>query len=451
MTEARPRSRRRLRCAVRAADRPARARGARLLRDRAALDADRGDARAPARRRSSSRAVPRRCTSTARRRSTPRSTTPGVPILGICYGAQLVALRSRRRGREDRAWGVRPHRRCTVERRRRCCSTSSRVEQVVWMSHFDTIDEGAAGLRGRRLAPRARRSPRSKTATVAIYGVQFHPEVAHTERGQEILKAFLFDVAGLPADVDERVDHRARRRRDPRAGRERARDLRAVGWRRLRGRGRARAQGDRRPAHVRVRRHRPAASRRGRAGRGDVPAPVRDRPRAREGRRPLPRRARRRRSSPSASARSSARLFIRVFEEVAARSRRRARSSCRERCIPTSSSRAAADNANIKSHHNVGGLPDDMDFELVEPLRHLFKDEVRAVGEELGLPEEIVWRQPFPGPGSRGAHHRHDHAGAGRDPAAGRRDRRRGDPARRPLPRDLAELRGAAGGARRSA
>ena len=78
----------------------------------------------------------------------------------------------------------------------------------------------------------------------------------------------------------------------------------------------------------------------------------------------------------------------------------RSSSSCRARCTRTSSSPAAGEGAaNIKSHHNVGGLPDDLRFTLIEPLRLLFKDEVRAVGLELGVPEAIVWRQPFPGPG----------------------------------------------------
>ncbi len=319
----------------------------------------------------------------------------GVPVLGICYGAQLIA---RDLGGEVAKTGRGEYGRTTLSvLDHGALFTDLPDEQVVWMSHFDTITLAPAGFRV------AASTPETPAAAFGapdrrIYGVQFHPEVAHTERGQEVLKAFLYEVAGCrPTWTNVSIIDHAVEEIRAQVGSERvicglsggvdsaiaaALVHKAVGdqltcvfvdtgMMRL-------GEADQveetflRQFHVDLV-HVKAADR-FLAALDDVIDPERKRKIIGE-------------------------LFIRVFEEAAREIPGSPRFLVQGTLYPDIVESGGGDNANIKSHHNVGGLPDDMDFELVEPLRHLFKDEVRAIGEELGLPEEIVWRQPFPGPG----------------------------------------------------
>jgi len=318
-----------------------------------------------------------------------------VPVLGICYGAQLVAQQL---GGEVRQTGSGEYGRTPMELSGAGSLLFSDLpgEQRVWMSHGDSIVAAPPGFAVTATTPGtpvAALEDRER----GLFGVQFHPEVAHTERGQEILKAFLYDVCGCrPGWTKVSIIEQAVAEVRAAVGSERvlcglsggvdsavaaALVHKAVGDQltcvfvdtgllRL-------MEADqveetfRRQFHVDLV-HVKAADRFLDAL-DDVIDPERKR-------------------------KAIGETFIRVFEEVA-RDHSDARFLVQGTLYPDIIESGTADAATIKSHHNVGGLPDDMNFELVEPLRNLFKDEVRAIGEELGLPEEIVWRQPFPGPG----------------------------------------------------
>jgi GMP synthase (glutamine-hydrolysing) len=319
----------------------------------------------------------------------------GVPVLGICYGAQLVAQQL---GGEVRRTGSGEYGRTPMELSGAGSLLFSDlpVAQQVWMSHGDSIvaaPPGSAVTATTPGTPVAALEDRER----GVFGVQFHPEVAHTERGQEILKAFLYDVCGCrPGWTKVSIIEQAVAEVRAAVGSERvlcglsggvdsavaaALVHKAVGDQltcvfvdtgllRL-------MEADqveetfRRQFHVDLV-HVKAADRF-----LDALDDVID---------------------PEGKRKAIGETFIRVFEEVA-RDHSDARFLVQGTLYPDIIESGTADAATIKSHHNVGGLPDDMNFELVEPLRNLFKDEVRAIGEELGLPEEIVWRQPFPGPG----------------------------------------------------
>ena len=318
-------------------------------------------------------------------------------MLGICYGMQAMVrvLGGRVEGADVGEFGRTPL--SLADGGGRLLSGLP-SEQQCWMSHRDAVFEPPPGFAA--LAS----SPGSPVAACespdrGLYGIQFHPEVVHTPYGTEILDRFLRDLAGLqqrwsPASVIGEQVERVRAQ---------VGDGGVVcglsGGVDSATRCGARPPGGRRPAHLRPRGSRPAAQERGRAGGGDLPdrgirlidVAAQDRFLARLAGVVEPERKRK----------IIGEEFIRVFEEEAEKLpdvRFLVQGTLYSDVIESGGDgRAGA--ATIKSHHNVGGLPEDLGLELVEPLRMLFKDEVRAVATELGLPERIVWRQPFPGPG----------------------------------------------------
>ncbi len=326
----------------------------------------------------------------------------GLPVLGICYGMGLLA---RALGGQVEPSALREYGQADVE-----VSTGTTLFQgipsslSVWMSHGDNIAAPPPGFEitaHTRTTPVAAMEGRSPNRQAPILGVQFHPEVNHTQHGAEILRHFLYEVCGCQGDwtADTFIEaslEMIRERVGPTEGAicalsggvDSAVAATLVG----------RAIGDRLTCIF---------VNNGLLRQGEAESVVKVF-RDELGLRLI---------YVDASARFLEQLagvedpetkrkiigteFIRLFE-AQARQLGNPKWLVQGTLYPDVIESATAENSTasrIKTHHNVGGLPADMELKLIEPLRYLFKDEVRQVGLELGLPHEVVWRQPFPGPG----------------------------------------------------
>ena len=330
--------------------------------------------------------------------------TSGVPTFGICYGFQAMALAL---GGVVEHTGLSEYGGTQLQ----VTSLDSRLfrgqplEQSVWMSHGDSVAQAPDGF---TVVAMTAGTPVAAFEDVdrGLAGVQFHPEVLHTEHGQAVLEHFLYDIAGarptwtMTNVIDEQVEAIRAQVGDKQAicglsgGVDSAVAAAMV----------QRAIGDRLTCvfvdHGLLRAGEPEQVEKDFVAATGVQLKVVD--------------AQQRFldalagvSDPEEKRKIIGREFIRVFETAAAEvvADAGAHGEQVEFLVQGTlypdvvESGGGTGTANIKSHHNVGGLPEDLQFSLVEPLRSLFKDEVRQVGEQLGLPAEIVWRQPFPGPG----------------------------------------------------